>query len=195
MTKLNVMRLVFVLILNACVCCITNAFPYEIFNAYHDEPLVRMVPIKPMNYTTLRRSTHKLPPINPLAEQVLIPKNFQQRYRPEQIMERLTKSSASNEHTRKRKNKFNLLNFDAYTMKPPTNINYNTVFATLTPETERIFKMLNRTDAKNDPSTSSSSHRPQHRGECFCFHLMSIEFIIRLSLILMCFIVSSADSN
>lgn len=155
MTKLNVRS--FVLVLNMCVC-FTNAFPYQIYNPFHRAPVVRVVPIKPMNYSSIRRSTHKLPPINPLAEQVFIPKNLQQRYRPEQIMERLT-SSASNAHTRKHKNQFNLLNFDAYTMKP-MNFNYNTVLATLTPETERIFKILNRTDVKNDPKVSSSSHRP-----------------------------------
>lgn len=153
-------RLSFILVLNMAVC-LANAFPYEIFNPYHRAPLVQVVPIKPMNYTTIRRSAHKLPPINPLAEQVLVPKNMQQRYRPEQIMERLTNSD-SNAHTQRHKNTFNLLNFDAYTMKP-MNFNYNTVLATLTPETERIFKILNRTDVKSDPKTSSSSHRPQHK--------------------------------
>lgn len=161
-TMVKLSARLFVLVLNTCFCY-TNAFPYQIYNPFHRGiPLPRIVPIKPMNYSTIRRSTHKLPPINPLAEQVFIPKSLQQRYRPEQIMERLT-SSASNAHTRKHKNnKFNLLNFDAYTLKP-MNLNYNTVLATLTPETERIFKILNRTDVKNDPKVSSSSHRPHHK--------------------------------
>lgn len=150
----------FVLLLNTAVC-LANAFPYEIFNPYRRPQVVHMVPIIPMNYTAIRRSIHRLPPINPLAEQVIIPRNFQQRYRPEQIMERLT-NSASNVHPQKHPNKFNLLNFDAYKMKP-MNFDYNTVLATLTPETERIFKILNRTDIKSDPNSSPNPHRLHHK--------------------------------
>lgn len=165
---------IFVLLLNTVVC-FTNAFPYEIFNPYHWAPVVHVVPIKPMNYTTIRRSTHKLPPINPLAEQVYIPKNFQQRYHPEQIMERLTQSASNQHAAHEHKNTFNLLNFDAYTVKP-MSFNYNTVLATLTPETERIFKILNRTDIKNDPNSSSSVHRPQHK----CWFGFVSEFNLRM---------------
>lgn len=164
MTKLNV-RL-FILVLNTCVC-FSIAFPYEFYNPFRrPQPaprpqLVHIVPIVPVNYTSIRRSTHKLPPINPLAEQVFIPKNLQQRYRPEQIMERLSQSASNTHKTHKQKNKFNLLNFDAYTRKPMT---YNKVLATLTPEAEAIFaRITNQTDVQADPSVSSSSNRPRHK--------------------------------
>lgn len=158
MTNINV-RL-FVLVLNTCVC-FTHAFPFEIFSPYQRAPVVRMVPIIPMNYTSIRRSHHKLPPINPLAEQVLVPKNLLQRYRPEQIMERLS-HSASNPHIRRHKPRTNVMNFESYTMKP-MNINYNTVLATLTPETERVFNILNQTDAKHVPNGGTTTHRPHHK--------------------------------
>lgn len=161
MANLNV-RL-FVLVMNMCVC-VTVAFPYEFYNPYQ-APAVRVLPIKPMNYTSVRRSIHKLPPINPLAEQVYVPKNLQQRYRPEQIMERLTSAdTTSNAHgkNRKHKKKFNLMNFDAYMVKP-LDYNYNKVLATLKPETDRILNILNRTDVQDDPSVSSSLHRSHHK--------------------------------
>lgn len=157
MTELNVRLLV--LVLNTCVC-FTHAFPYEISNPYRPQ-IIRMVPIIPMNYTSIRRSHQKLPPINPLAEQIVIPKNLLQRYRPEQIMERLSQS-ASNPHIRRHKPKTSVMNFEVFTMKP-LNVNYNTVLATLTPETEREFNILNQTDAKNEPSGGSSTHRPHHK--------------------------------
>lgn len=137
-----------IVLLSVCIC-FTNAFPYEMYSPFYRAPIVRMIPIKPMNCSTIRHASHRLPPINPLAEEILVPDNLHRRYRPEQIMERLTES-ASNQNTRRHKDKINLFNLEAFTLKP-AKLNYNTVLATLTPETERIFKILNRTDAKNNP--------------------------------------------
>lgn len=128
-------------------------FPYDFFQPkailvpvpkWKSNP--KVVTIKPLDVKAMRRSSYKLPPINPDAEPIFKSKNAD-KYPFDQVMERSSMSGvyyANKPKSNKKKNKFNMLNFDAYLVKP-MNFSYKKVFATLKPGTERILKYLNQT--------------------------------------------------
>lgn len=144
---------VFLSISSVLVCEELVGYPYEYFQPKRILstvpnwiPNIKAVTIKPVDIEEIRRSTHNLPPINPDAEAIFLPLNVD-KLRFDQVMERSSLGGIyynKKPKSHKKKNKFNMLNFDAYVVKP-TNFNYKKVFATLKPETERILKYLNET--------------------------------------------------
>lgn len=140
----------------------TNA--YDMISAIRSPP-VRGIPIRPLDYTTIRRLAHKSAPINPDSESIFLPV-IAEKYKPYQVMERISapttpKTGIERKFNRNKdmhnRDNFNFLNFDAYLVKP-TEFSYNNVLATLKPESERILRLMNYTDRQyNDEPTLSPS--------------------------------------
>lgn len=122
---------------------------------------VRGIPIRPLDFTTIRRLAYKPAPINPDAEPIFLPLHSE-KYKPFQIMERISatptaKATVNRKYNanqeQRNKDNFNFLNFDAYLVKPNAAI-------ALKPDTDRILRLMNYTEHEyqDEPTSSSSSH-------------------------------------
>lgn len=140
-------KLGFCVLINALVCVSS----ITLIN-YPLRRTQKIVPIKPMNLSKWR-STHRLPPLNPDAEFISQPTNTH-RIQPEKIMERLR---ADGESETTKNSQFDYMNFDAYLPKP-MKFNYNKVWATLQPETERVLESLNQTERYDHDEEPTQSH-------------------------------------
>ncbi|XP_031633251.1 uncharacterized protein LOC116347019 [Contarinia nasturtii] len=144
-----VINLVFVL-------CIGDLYAYELFRpmrAATGRGMSHVVPIRSLDQSTMRRLTRRPIEINPDSESIFLP-SHQAKQRPLQIMERISVPvDANHNFPRKKKENFNVLNFEAYVMKPSMNE------ATIKPVTERILHLnYHNDDDRDDARPSPSSH-------------------------------------
>lgn len=145
--------------------CIENVDSFERFQPIRAS--IKSIPIRPLDHSTIQRLTRRPVPINPDAEPIYVPLHGG-KYKPYQIMERISSPSDvntnRNSNTNTRNTDFNFLNFDAYMVKPK-DFNYNNVLATIKPETERILRLMNQTDNLHgdDAKPSSSSNHNKYR--------------------------------
>lgn len=144
-------RVVFLCIVFAL--CIGNLLGYALIRPVR-VPNLRRIPIRPLDPSTIRRLSRVPNEINPDAESIFIPMpNAKQR--PMQVMERISApiDNKNSNWNHKRNDQFNVLNFEAYVMKP-TN-------PTIKPVTERVLRLITPTeDYRDDTKTSPSS---QHK--------------------------------
>ncbi|XP_055322766.1 uncharacterized protein LOC129578366 [Sitodiplosis mosellana] len=135
--------------------CIGHLFAYQMHRPVHG-PMHRGVPIpipiRPLDHSTIRRLSRRPAELNPDSEPVFLPLH-QSRHRPLQIMERISVPVDGNHNwNRQKKENFNVLNFEAYMMKPTNE-------ALPKPVTERILRYINKTeDDRDDIRQSPSSH-------------------------------------
>lgn len=134
--------------------CISNVFAYELLRSVRG-PVPRgmpiPIPIRPLDHSTIRRLSIRPIEVNPDSEPVFSPYH-QAKHRPLQIMERISLPIDNDNWNRRRKENFNVLNFEAYKMKPSNEI-------ALKPVAERIFGLIDQTeDDRDDIRPSSSSH-------------------------------------
>lgn len=94
------------------------------------------IPIRPLDRSTMQRLSMHPTELNPDAEPIFLP-NHLTNPRPLQIMERISVPVDWNHPSAE---KFNVLNFDAYVMKPKHG------HLSVNPVTERVFRMVNQTD-------------------------------------------------
>lgn len=135
--------------------CVSNIFAYELLRAVRGHIPRGMpipIPIRPLDHSTIRRLSIRPVEVNPDSEPVFLPYH-QAKHRPLQIMERISVPVDNDGWNRKRKENFNVLNFEAYMMKPSNEM-------TLKPVAERIIRLINQTggDDRDDARPSPSSH-------------------------------------
>lgn len=132
---------------------IGNLFAYEVHHPMRGSmPRGIPIPIRPLDRSTIHKIARRPAELNPDSETIFFPINHQANYRPLQIMERI---SVPVDHREKMEN-FNILNFDAYIMKPTNNV-------TLKPVTERKLHIINQTDDDRDDARPSSSIHHRYR--------------------------------
>lgn len=150
--------------------CIGHLFAYEILWPVRGPmplrgPMPRgipiPIPIRPLDHSTIRRLSRRPTELNPDSESVFLPMH-QAKHRPMQIMERISVPVDGNHNwNRQKKDNFNVLNFEAYVMKPTNEA------AIPKPVTERILHLINKTDYERDDtrqSPSSSHHKYRSRS-------------------------------
>lgn len=133
--------------------CIGNLFAYEKHRIMVRGPMPRgtpiSIPIRPLDHSTMRRLSRQPTEINPDSEPVFLPLH-QAKRRPMHIMERISvPNDVNNNWTPKEKDNFNVINFEAYAMKPTNK-------PTLKPVTQRILHVFNQTGDTQDVGR----HRP-----------------------------------
>lgn len=114
----------------------------------------RRIPIRPLDHSTMQRLSLRPTELNPDAEPIYLPNHLNQP-RPLQIMERISVPVDWNHPSA---DKFNVMNFDAYALKP----NYG--YSSVNPVTERVYRMANQTDKRlhrggYDTRTSPSQYK------------------------------------
>lgn len=134
---------------------ISNVFAYEFIRSVRPlprgMPIPIPIPIRPLDRSTIRRLSIRPVEVNPDAEPIFLPYH-QAKHRPLQIMERISLPIDNDNWNRRRKENFNVLNFEAYKMKPVNEI-------AIKPVAERIIRLINQTvDNRDDIRPSSSSH-------------------------------------
>lgn len=127
--------------------CVGNLWTLNVIRPVH------RIPIRPLDRSTMRRLSLRPTEINPDSEPVFLPAHLANQ-RPLQIMERISvPMDANNNRMRQHKDNFNVLNFDAYVMKPTNGMAPN-------PVTERVFRLVNQTEYyRGDAKPSPSQHK------------------------------------
>lgn len=113
-------------------------------------PVPRGIPIRPLDSSTMYRISRRPTEINPDSEPVFLPMHNVAR-RPLQVMERIS-TDAKKTWNRPKKDNFNVLNFDAYVMKPNN-------FNAMKPVTERVLRDTQFQNSRDDLKPSPSSQR------------------------------------
>lgn len=142
---------------------ISGVFGFEVLRPIR-KPIPYGIPIRPLDKSTIQRLARRPTELNPDSEPIFLPYQRANR-RPLQIMERIsvpTDPHAS--RNRGKKDHFNVLNFEAYVMKPNDG-------GPPRPVSERIYRLLNQSDYRGDPKsnpnnfhkyrTRSASKRPK----------------------------------
>lgn len=116
-------------------------------------PSVKRIPIRPLDYSTIKRLSRKHLPFDPDSEPIFLPINAS-KFKSYPVMERI--SSPPNiirtRNPSEKNDNFNILNFDAYKIRP--------LHSAVKTGTDRMLHFTNRTDYYNDAKPSSSS---QHK--------------------------------
>lgn len=141
-----------------CGMCIGHFYAYEILRPIRG-PMPRgipiPIPIRPLDHSTIRRLSRRPAEMNPDSEPVFLPLH-QSNHRPLQIMERISVPVDGNYNwNRPKKDNFNVLNFEAYMMKP----NEASI-----PRPERIVRLVNQTDDDRDEFRPSPSGHHKYRS-------------------------------
>lgn len=133
--------------------CIGDLYAFELLRPVRASMRTapHQVPIRPLDHSTMRRLTRRPTEINPDSESIFL---HQTKQRPLQIMERISVPvDANHNFPHKKKENFNVLNFEAYVMKPSMEE------ATMKPVTERILHLNHyNDDVRDDARPSPSSH-------------------------------------
>lgn len=146
--------------------CISDLHAYEKSRPIRG-PAVKGIPIRPLDYTTLRRISRKHVPLNPDSEPIYLPVNAAQ-FKPYQVMERISSvpphpnliRNRLNHHNLKKNDNFNILNFDAYLMKPKDGS-----MDTVKTDPNRGLKFVNQTENHYEDATPSSSSHHKYRSK------------------------------
>lgn len=118
---------------------------------------VHRIPIRPLDRSTVQRLQLRPAQINPDSESIFPSQQYMNHY-PLQIMERISLDSNGNRN-RPIQDQFNVLNFDAYVMKPTNTVN------NMNPVTERIFRLMNQTEYYRGSDTKLSPMQFKHRSK------------------------------
>lgn len=133
--------------------CIGDALSYERIRTAR-RPVPRGIPIRPLDSSTMYRIARRPTEINPDSEPVFLPLHNIKR-RPLQVMERIS-TDAKKTWNRPKKDNFNVLNFEAYVMKP-TNM------GAIVPVTERVLHDIAQAESNRDDLKPSPSSQRKYR--------------------------------
>lgn len=122
---------------------IGNILSYERIRQVR-RPVPRGIPIRPLDSSTIYRLSRRPTELNPDAEPIFLPLH-NGKHRPLQVMERISTDTKKNWH-RPKKDNFNVLNFEAYVMKP-NNLDV------MKPVTDRVLRDSQIEDLKPSPSS------------------------------------------
>lgn len=145
--------------------CISDSDAYEKLRPIRG-PVVKGIPIRPLDYSTIKRISRKHVPLNPDSEPIFLPVNAAQ-FKPYQVMERISSApphpnlirNRLNHHNLKKNDNFNFLNFDAYLMKPMNGS------VKVKKDPNRGLQFANQTESFYEDAKSSSSTQHKYRSK------------------------------
>lgn len=154
-----IFKCTFVLIINIIFgLCIGHSNGINVIRPVH------RIPIRPLDRSTMRRLSLRPAEINPDSESIFA-SQYHYSHRPLQIMERISADSNSNRIRNQNNNhnnnqeQFNVLNFDAYVMKPSNTINMN-------PVNEHIYRLMNQSEYyQGDPKISPTPQKYRSKNK------------------------------
>lgn len=128
--------------------CISGVFGFEVLRPLR-KPISHGIPIRPLDKSTIQRLARRPTELNPDSEPIFLPYQRANR-RPLQIMERISVPSDPNGGwNRAKKDPFNVLNFEAYAMKPNGG-------GPPRPVSDRIYRLINQSDDHHKGDTKSN---------------------------------------
>lgn len=145
--------------------CISDLVAYKELRPIRG-PVVKRIPIRPLDYSTIKRISRKHVPLNPDSESIFLPVNAAQ-FKPYQVMERISLApphpnhirNRLNHHNLKKNDNFNILNSDAYLMKPKDDM------VIVNTDPNRGSQFANRTDNYYEDARPSSSAHHKYRSK------------------------------